>query len=66
MATSLGEGKLWIPTNLRPGEGWALPYYSCSRHTTWVVPPQPYQLNNKKNYVSAFVTKKTLSVIFLK
>ena len=34
MATGIREGKLWIQT--RPGEGWAPPGYSCSRHATWV------------------------------
>ena len=36
MATSLGEGKLWIQTTCRPGKGWSLPSHSCPRHTTLV------------------------------
>ena len=27
MATILGEGKLWMEANCRPGVGWALPSY---------------------------------------
>ena len=37
MATSLGEGKLWIQACYRPSEGWILPDYSWP----WVKPPQP-------------------------
>ena len=32
MATSQGEGKLWIQTSCRPREGWALSGYLCPRH----------------------------------
>ena len=40
MATGLGEGKLWIQTSYRPGEGWVLPDYSCLRCTIWLAPSQ--------------------------
>ena len=41
MATSLGERKIRIQTNFRPGEGWALLGTSCPRQAIWVVLPQP-------------------------
>ena len=44
MATSLGEGKLWIQTSCRVGERWDLPGYFCLRHTIGVAPPWPNQI----------------------
>ena len=35
MATAQEEGKLWIHSSCRPGEGWALSGYSCPRHTCY-------------------------------
>ena len=32
MATYLGDGKLWIQTSGRPGEGWALQNYLYPTH----------------------------------
>ena len=37
MATSLREGKLWIETSCRTGEGWTLLGCSCLWHATWLV-----------------------------
>ena len=34
MAACVGNGKLWIQTSCRPGEGWALLGYSSPTHTT--------------------------------
>ena len=34
ISPNLGERKLWICTSCRPGEGWAPPGYSYSRHAT--------------------------------
>ena len=38
MVTGLGEGKLWIHTNCKLGEGWALLGYSWPIYAIWVVP----------------------------
>ena len=43
--TLLWEGKLWIQTNCRSEEWWALPYNSWPRHVTWVEYP-----TNKSGY----------------
>ena len=44
MASCLGEGMLWIQNSCRFGEEWALPGYSCLRHSTWVEPLQSKQV----------------------
>ena len=39
IATYLGEGKFWIQTNYKPGEGWSPPGCSCPRHAPWIMLP---------------------------
>ena len=61
MASSLGEGKLWIQTSCRPEMEWTLPDYYCPRYSTWIASPWPNQVTGpvrdrilNKFYVTIF------------
>ena len=44
MASGLGEANFWIQNTCRPGEGWALVTYSCSKHASGVSTQWPNQI----------------------
>ena len=54
MATSQEEKKQFKPL----GEEWAPPDYSCTRHTKWVVPPQPDQWVIERSYMKKLLLVK--------